>query len=234
MYCRVLLAVLFACPAAALLSCSESTTEPTGPSGSLHTIRVEGTATHLHSGQALSGWVVEAWYPVASGPYFTRRTAASTTTDEVGHYTLDFDKRCERGQGAALVGLNVPGHAYTDHDLPLRCTEELQVKNFESLRSGEPGLVYFGKVASSAGDPIPGAVVRFHPVEYGWYLEATTDTKGQYRLTDGVCYEDLSPYYLEASCGEGCQWSPERVQPTECYQQVNFVLEPVPPSASGR
>ena len=116
---RVLLAVLLACLAAALLSCSGSTTEPQEPS---YEISVQGVVTDAATGEPIVGFdvVLSSMYGEWGGKW---RQRAWTVTDSVGFYALSSYASCDpAGESRANLFINFRWQLY--------CTEEMQVVDF--------------------------------------------------------------------------------------------------------
>jgi hypothetical protein len=218
-----------------LLACGIEPTAPE-PSGKKWTaISVEGVVTHDRTGLPMSDWPLAAWvWESTGGINFTTRHLAETHTDDAGYYAMSFNGFCSRDSDyAASLGSHL--NAAT-----LLCTEGLQVFNFEIIPVGEPHLEYFGTVTSSDGDPIEGAIVDLRDGEGELVQrERTYGAEGHYQMENRSYWvldleDSRHPFYLEASCGDGCPRAPHRTDVTSCFQEVNFVLDPVPPAASGR
>jgi hypothetical protein len=102
----------------------------------------------------------------------------------------------------------------------------------------ESVLLFTGTVTSTDGSPIDFAYVSYYdassePPSPVYGSGARTHADGTYRMAMIIygCVDE-GPSFLTA--GKQGWTTSERKYVTSCFQEVNFVLEPVPPSASGR
>jgi hypothetical protein len=103
-------------------------------------------------------------------------------------------------------------------------------------------LEFTGTVISSLGQPIDRVHISYYDTD-GWPGSpeppvwvagsfATTEADGSYRMARLRCGVRDGPHHLTAYKQGWIRSEPKPV--TECFQKVNFVLDPVPPSATGR